>query len=106
MQPLDILWGCDLRDKNQRGQALKLQRLHRPRLVAIQFPWTDWSQISRLNYRTPEAKRRLEELLTRDLVFFKLAAQIANRNREWGLPCHRESRVQSCQKGGTDRVSA
>ncbi len=48
MQPMDILQGCDLRDKNQGDQAPKQQKRHRPRLVVIQFPCTVCSQISRL----------------------------------------------------------
>ncbi len=40
MQPLDILWGCDWRDKGQREKALQMQRKHRPRLLVIQFPCT------------------------------------------------------------------
>ncbi len=77
MQPSDIFWGCSLRDKIQRERALKLQKLHRPRLVAIQFPCTVWSQTWRLKYHTPEAKKPLEALHNHDLVLLELAAQIA-----------------------------
>jgi hypothetical protein len=84
MQPLDILRGCNLRDKTQREQALKLQKPQRLRLVVTQSPCTVWSQISRLNFRTPEAKKRLEALRSHDFVFLELAVQMARIQRENG----------------------
>jgi len=84
MQPLDVLWGCDLRDEKQRSEALRLQRTHRPRLVVIQFPCKVWSQLANLNYCTAGQRNELDELRRNDLVFVELAVQMAQIQKENG----------------------
>lgn len=78
-EPVDIDYGCDLRDQGNREEFLKMIDDQRPRLVVVEYPCTWWSALSETNYRTPQQRRRLAKLRKRDEPFLKLTEDIFDK---------------------------
>ena len=88
LEPVDRVYGADLRDPQVREDVWKTLREAGPRLVLVEFPCTYWSQLTRLNFRTNSDRQRLKKLRESHRPFTKLAAEIAEYQMEkWqGLP--------------------
>jgi len=77
LQPIDAVYGDDLKDKNQRKHVLETIRKTQPRLVIVEFPCTYWSNLTHLNFRSQERRRMLKKLQASEMIFLELAEQIA-----------------------------
>ena len=77
-EPVDLLYGTDLRVEENRTWILSWIREHRPRHVIVSYPCHLWSPLSNLNFSTPQAKRRLAKLRQKDLPFLELCEEIFN----------------------------
>ena len=59
LQPLDITYGTDLRESEERDELLRTIIETHPRLVLVEFPCTYWSHLTTLNLRTVAEKQKL-----------------------------------------------
>eukprot|EP00438_Fugacium_kawagutii_P019541 Skav235674 [mRNA] locus=scaffold358:1207972:1219069:- [translate_table: standard] len=78
MQPMDKIYGCDLRDPEAREQLKSFVREQRPRLVLVEYPCTFWSPLSFTNDRTMQEKRRLAQLRKGERPFLDLCEDLFN----------------------------
>lgn len=62
MQPVDSVYGDDLRDDSTRSWLKDVVKRTKPRLAVISYPCKLWSLMTNLNYTTPQQKRRLAKL--------------------------------------------
>ena len=75
LQPVDIRYGIDLRQRKMRRWLLDLLKRANPRLALVEYPCTPWSILqSNVNYKDdPEA---LEALQNQDKPFLKLTENV------------------------------
>ena len=69
VEPVDVLYGSDLREPEERQRLLDLsdwiERI-RPRLVLVSYPCHLWSPLTNMQFSSPQAKRRLKKLRERE----------------------------------------
>ena len=58
LQPRDLLLGHDLRDESQRDEVFREIYTHRPKMIWLAPPCTNWCAFSRLNHDSQERRRR------------------------------------------------
>lgn len=58
LQPRDLLLGHDLRDESQRDEVFREIYTHRPKMIWLAPPCTNWCAFSRLNHDSQEQRRR------------------------------------------------
>ena len=58
-QPIDEIYGCDLKDSAERQKVLDLVRSQRPRLLIISWPCEYWGKLTDANFRSKQERRRL-----------------------------------------------
>ena len=82
MQPYDILFGQDLRRREQRRLCRQALRRCRPRLAVIGFPCTKWSQLQNLNFGGDSDA--LEYFREEDMPLLKFTEQVVMDQVERG----------------------
>ena len=82
MQPYDIIFGQDLRVREQRRAVMEAIRKYKPRLVVIQFPCTMWSVLQNCTRR--EDPSILEGLRQADRPFLNFTRDIFNEQTSRG----------------------
>ena len=75
-EPVDILYGRDLRDLQVRQDILRWIEHHRPRLVTVAYPCKLWWPLTSIQYNTPQAKRRLHQLRKKDMPLLELCEEV------------------------------
>ena len=84
MQPVDVLYGVDLRDPQAREDVLKQLRKERPRLAIVEYPCRFWTKLTDTNFRTSQQKRRLAKLRKAEEPFLELCEDIFNEQMQRG----------------------
>lgn len=84
MEPIDEIYGTDLREESNRIQLLGWIRKYRPRLVVVAFPCKWWSPITNVGYSGPQAQRRLHAQRVRERPFLQLCEDIFDLQMELG----------------------
>lgn len=54
LQPLDLVYGFDLRDPKHREEVRNMLERERPRLAIVEYPCTLWTQLAATNYRSKQ----------------------------------------------------
>ena len=75
-EPIDQIYGQDLRNPDERARVLKMIRDLKPRLAIIAYPCTLWGPLARINYTTSQEKRRLRQHRDRERPFLELCEEI------------------------------
>lgn len=75
-QPVDLIYGSDLRDENVREQVKGFVRENKPRLVIVSYPCKYWTSLVNTNFRTSQERRRLKKLQQGELPFLQLCEDI------------------------------
>ena len=83
-RPIDIKWGDDLYEAEQRDQLLSWIETNRPRLVIVSYPCKHWSLLTNMQYSSPQEKRRLQKLRQRDGVLLEFVEQVFARQIDRG----------------------
>ena len=83
-RPIDIKWGDDLCEAEQRAQLLSWIDQNRPRLIIVSYPCKHWSLLTNMQYGTPQEKRRLQKLRQRDSVLLEFVEQVFARQIDRG----------------------
>lgn len=78
MQPVDLVYGVDLREPDARENVLRRLREERPRLAIVEYPCRFWSKLTDTNFRTSQEKRRLAKLRKAEEPFLALCEDIFN----------------------------
>ena len=78
MQPIDLVYGVDLRDSDARENVLQRLRDERPRLAIVEYPCRFWSKLTDVNFRTSQQKRRLAKLRKAEEPFLELCEAVFN----------------------------
>ena len=94
-RPVDVKWGDDLYQADQRAQLLEWIDVNRPRLVIVSYPCKHWSLLTNLQYTTPQEKRRLMRLRQRDGVLIEFVEQVFARQLDRGDDALAENPVSS-----------
>ena len=92
---MDIKWGDDLYQADQRAGLLEWIDKHRPRLVIVSYPCKHWSILTNLQYTTPQEKRRLQKLRQKDGVLLEFVEQVFARQLDRGDDALAENPVSS-----------
>ncbi|CAK0890229.1 unnamed protein product, partial [Prorocentrum cordatum] len=83
LQPVDKLFGQDLKIQKQRQQVLETIDKWKPRLVIIQLPCTLWTLLNRnINYR--DNTEVLERLRDEERCFLQFTRDIFNKQKHHG----------------------
>jgi len=83
-EPVDIVFGSDLRDSVVRDDIKDFLRTHKPRLAIVSYPCRFWTKLSDVNYRTPQRKRKLEKLRKEEEPFLEFTEDVFNIQLEQG----------------------
>ena len=83
-RPIDVKWGDDLYEAEQRDQLLSWIETNRPRLVIVSYPCKHWSLLTNVQYSSPQEKRRLQKLRQRDGVLLEFVEQVFARQIDRG----------------------
>ena len=94
-RPVDVKWGDDLYQADQRAELLAWIDQHRPRLVIVSYPCKHWSILTNMQYRTPQEKRRLQKLRQKDGVLLEFVEQVFARQLDRGDDALAENPVSS-----------
>lgn len=78
LQPLDLVYGFDLRDPKHREEVRNMLERERPRLAIVEYPCTLWTQLAATNYRSKQEKRRLARRRREDEPFLELCEDVFN----------------------------
>lgn len=78
LQPLDLVYGFDLRDPKHRDEIRDMLERERPRLAIVEYPCTLWTQLASTNYRSKQEKRRLARRRREDEPFLELCEDVFN----------------------------
>ncbi|CAE8612681.1 unnamed protein product [Polarella glacialis] len=76
LEPRDILFGHDLKNRSERERLYDDVVNLRPRMVWLAFPCRLYGSFTHLNYRTPERKQLLRRLRRREKVFLEITRTI------------------------------
>ncbi|CAE8740947.1 unnamed protein product [Polarella glacialis] len=76
LEPRDILFGHDLKNRSERERLYDDVVNLRPRMVWLAFPCRLYGSFTHLNYRTPERKQLLRRLRRRERVFLEITRDI------------------------------
>ncbi|CAK0878960.1 unnamed protein product, partial [Prorocentrum cordatum] len=83
LQPVDKLFGQDLKKQKARKEVLDTIDRWRPRLVIIQLPCTLWSLLNRnVNYK--EMPEVLEDLRDEERCFITFTKDIFDKHKDYG----------------------
>ena len=94
-RPVDIKWGDDLYQADQRAQLLEWIDQRRPRLVIVSYPCKHWSILTNMQHSTPQEKRRLHKLRQKDGVLLEFVEQVFARQLDRGDDALAENPVNS-----------
>ena len=94
-RPVDIKWGDDLYQADQRAGLLEWIDEHRPRLVIVSYPCKHWSILTNMQYTTPQEKRRLQKLRQKDGALLDFVEQVFARQLDRGDDALAENPVSS-----------
>ncbi|CAK0843154.1 unnamed protein product, partial [Prorocentrum cordatum] len=73
---IDRKYGCDLRKQKDLDATYDLHYASRPKFVSIELPCTRYTNITHLNFRTPQAKQALRRIWRAERPFLLLARDL------------------------------
>ena len=76
LEPCDLIYGSDLRDPEERQRIKGIVQEQRPRLVIVAFPCRFWTRLTATNFRTTQAKRRLQRLRQQEQPFLDFCEEV------------------------------
>ena len=79
IEPVDVLYGRDMMNEDDRGELLSWIERCRPRLVIVSYPCRLWSSLTHLQYRTEQDKRRLHMKRKKELPLLELCEQVFSK---------------------------
>jgi hypothetical protein len=94
-EPVDIVFGSDLRDEETRESVKDTLRNLKPRLAIVSYPCPLWGTMTNVNYRTKQAKRKLARLQKQDEPFLKFVEDIFTIQTENGCDALAENPLPS-----------
>ena len=94
-RPVDVKWGDDLYQADQRAELLGWIDQHRPRLVIVSYPCKHWSILTNMQYTAPQEKRQLQNLRKKDGVLLEFVEQVFARQLDRGDDALAENPVNS-----------
>jgi hypothetical protein len=94
-EPVDIVFGSDLKDEETRESVKDTLRNLKPRLAIVSYPCPLWGTMTNVNYRTKQAKRKLARLQKQDEPFLKFVEDIFTIQTENGCDALAENPLPS-----------
>ena len=80
LQPYDLRFGHDLRNRSTQAEVLELIGRERPKFIWAAPPCTEWCAFSRLNHSPQERRRRR----AKEVTFLKFLSEVLDRQRAQG----------------------
>ncbi|CAK0840847.1 unnamed protein product [Prorocentrum cordatum] len=81
---IDRKYGWDLRKQKDLDATYDLYYASRPKFVSIELPCTHYTNITHLNFRTPQAKQALRRIWRAERPFFLLARDLCKYQLDSG----------------------